>query len=136
MSNPIIDTNILVRLLTAEPPEQAEQVRRLFELVDRGKIEPQIPSLIVAEAVYVLQSFYKFTREDISKSMRAVLSSPGIVVENQALVLRAFEFYRNGEIAFADAYIAALSESSENEIISFDADYDKIKAVRRFKIPE
>lgn len=136
MSNPIIDTNILVRLLTAEPPKQAEKVRRLFELVDQGKIEPQIPSLIVAETVYVLQSFYKFTREKISEYMQAVLGSPGIVVENQALVLRAFEFYRDDKIAFADAYIAALSESSEAEIISFDADYDKIKTVRRFKMPE
>ena len=105
-------------------------------MVDQGKIEPQIPSLIVAETVYVLQSFYKSTREDISKSMRAVLGSPGLVVENQPLILRAFEFYRNSKIAFADAYIAALSESSEAEIISFDTDYDKIKAVRRFKIPE
>lgn len=136
MKNPIIDTNILVRLLTAEPPAQAEQVRKLFELVDQGEIEPQIPALIVAEAVYVLQSFYKFARQDIAQSMKAILDAPTLAVESQDVVLRALDLYSERNIAFADAYIASLAESSGAEIISFDTDYDKIKTVRRFKMPK
>lgn len=83
--------------------------------------------------------YFAKTRTDNHMHQNKIKKSPenwGTIVENQSLVLRAFEFYRNGKIAFVDAYIAALSESSEAEIISFDADYDKIKAVRQFKMPE
>lgn len=136
MKHPIIDTNVLVRLLTAQPPEQTERVRTLFKQVDAGEIEPQIPSMVVAEVVYVLQSFYKFDRKDISHLLKSFLGSPGLILENERAIQRALELYRDHNIDFVDAFIAALAEATDSEVISFDADFDKIGSVSRYPIPE
>jgi len=57
-----IDTNILVRHLTGDPPDMAERATAYLA----GATELLLADLIVAETVYVLESFSKTTRAQIA----------------------------------------------------------------------
>jgi predicted nucleic acid-binding protein len=53
-----LHTNVLIRHLTGDPPEQAARATRLLSQAQ----QLLLPDLIVAEIVYVLESFYEVPR--------------------------------------------------------------------------
>jgi len=57
----LLDTNILIRHLTGDPPSQA---KRAMEFL-RGSHELILTDLMFAEMVYVLESFYEVPRPEI-----------------------------------------------------------------------
>lgn len=123
-----LDTNVLVRHLTGDPPGQA---RRATAFLERAE-ELLLPDLIVAEIVYVLESFYEVERERVADLVRAILGFPAIVIVDQPLLLRALEVYEVDRLDFAEAYLVASAEASGVETIaSFDREIDRIATVQR-----
>lgn len=93
-----------------------------------------MPDLIVAEVVYVLESFYEVERQRVADLVRAIVGFPAVVVADEPLLLRALEIYEVDRLDFADAYLVASAEASGVEAIaSFDRDLDRITTVRRIQ---
>lgn len=123
-----LDTNVLIRHLTGEPPAQA---RRATAFLGRAE-ELLLPDLIVAEVVYVLESFYEVERARVGELVRAIIGYPAILVVDGPLLLRALEVYELERLDFADAYLVACAEASGvGAIASFDRGIDRVAAVRR-----
>jgi predicted nucleic acid-binding protein len=123
-----IDANILIRHLTGDPPAQARRATALLRRAD----ELLLPDVIVAQVVYVLESFYEVERERVAELVRAILAFPTIVVVDELLLLRALEVYEVARLDFADAYLVASAEASGvGEVASFDRDIDRVATVRR-----
>ena len=125
-----LDTNVLVRYFTGDPPEQARRAAAYLAWAD----ELLVPDLVVAELVYVLQSFYEVERARVAELLRAVLAFPAVVVVDAALLLRALEVYEVERLDFADAYLVASAEASGvGAIASFDRSIDRVGTVRRIE---
>jgi predicted nucleic-acid-binding protein len=93
-----------------------------------------VPDLIVAEVVYVLESFYELERERVAELVRAVIGSPAVVVIDAPLLLRAVEIYELDRVDFAEAYLVASGEASGvGEVASFDSSIDRIPTVQRIE---
>lgn len=123
-----VDTNVLVRHLTGDPPSQAAKATALLQRAD----ELLLPDLILAEVAYVLESFYETPRNQVADTLRAVLAFPAIRVVDAELLLRATEVYDTHRLDFADAYLVASAErTGVMEIISFDRAIDRVRTVRR-----
>jgi predicted nucleic acid-binding protein len=125
----LVDTNVLVRFFTGDPPEMAERARTLVAQADAGKIDLLIPSLIVAETVYTLESFYEMPKAEVCDNLHTFLRSRGISPLEPEIILDALERYRSLSVHFADAYLAALSVAGKTAVWSFDADFAKFKDV-------
>ena len=125
-----LDANVLIRHLTGDPTAQARRATALLAAAD----ELLVPDLIVAEVVFVLESFYEVKRQRVAELVRAVIGFPAIVVVDTALLLRALEIYEVDRIDFAEAYLVASAEVSGVEtIVSFDRSLDKVGTVRRLE---
>jgi len=125
-----LDTNVLIRHLTGDPPAQARRATAFLERVD----ELLLPDPIVAEVVYVLESFYEVGRRRVAELARAIIAFPAIVVADEPLLLRALEVYEIARIDFAEAYLIASAEASGVETIaSFDRTIDRVTTVRRIE---
>jgi predicted nucleic acid-binding protein len=123
-----VDTNVLVRHLTGDPPEQAARATRYLA----GADELLLPDLILAEVAYVLESFYEVPRAQVATTLRAVLAYPAIRVLDADLLQRAVEVYEIHRLDFADAYLVASAErTSIGVIASFDRTIDRVTTVRR-----
>ena len=123
-----VDTNMLIRHLTGDPPGQAAQATRL--LSQAGQL--LLPDLIVAEVVYVLESFYEVPRTRVAELVRAVIAFPAIEVADEPALLRAVEVYEVHRLDFADAYLVAEAEiSGVNAVASFDKAIERVPTVRR-----
>jgi len=123
-----VDTNILVRHLTGDPPAQATRATRFLEEAD----ELLLPDLILAEVAYVLESFYETPRAQVAETLRAVLAFPPITVVDAELAQRAVEVYDVHRLDFAEAYLVACAERSGVGIVaSFDRSIDRVGTVER-----
>lgn len=123
-----IDTNVLVRHLTGDPPDQAERATRYLAAAE----ELLLPDLILAEIAYVLESYYEVARSDVARTLRAVIGYPAIRVVDEDLLLRAIEIYEIDRLDFADAYLVASAESTGVGVAaSFDRSIDRVGTVQR-----
>jgi predicted nucleic acid-binding protein len=122
------DTNVLVGHFTGDPPHLAEAATRFLAEAD----ELLVPDLIVAELVYVLESFYEVDRARVAELARAVVGFPAVTVIDADLLLRAIEVYDTHRLDFADAYLVASAErSGVKTVASFDRSIDRVGTVRR-----
>ena len=123
-----VDTNVLVRHLTGDPPDLAARATRYLA----GADELLLPDLILAELAYVLESFYEAPQAQVATTLRAVLAFPAIRVIDADLVQRAVEVYEVHRLDFADAYLVASAERTGVGVIaSFDRAIDRVTTVRR-----
>jgi predicted nucleic acid-binding protein len=125
-----VDTNILIRHLTGDPPEQAARATKFLTEAS----ELLLVDLVVAEVVYVLESFYEVPRERVAELVRAIIAFPAIVVLDPTMLLRALEVYETDRLDFAEAYLVAQAErSGVGAAASFDRAIDRVATVRRLE---
>lgn len=123
-----VDTNVLIRHLTGDPPDIASRAAAFLAAAD----ELLLPDMIVAEIVYMLESFYELPTDDVAKAVRSVIAYPPIQTLNPALLLRALEVYETARIDFAEAYLVASAEiAGIADIVSFDRSIDRVPTVNR-----
>ena len=103
--NVVIDTNLLVRYLTDDDPQKAKVVDILLNRAGKGELRILIPSIVVAELVWVLESSYKMIADEIAKLVEAILNTPGIDVQDKRIIKAALSLYRTKEIDLIDAWI-------------------------------
>lgn len=123
----LLDTNVLVRHLTGQPLAQARRATKFL----RGAERLELPDLIVAELVYVLESVYARPRSEVAAVSRAVLAMTAVEVVDERLLLRAVELYETHRIDFAEAYLAARAEAGDGLVASFDRGLDRVASVQR-----
>jgi len=105
-----VDTNILVRHLTGDPPDMAERATRLLSSGN----DLLLADLVVAEAI------------------RSLLPFEAVACVDPALLLRAVEVYEVDRIDFAEAYLVACAETTGvGRVVSFDRSTDRVDTVER-----
>ena len=125
-----VDTNVLVRHVTGDPPAQA---RRATALLASGT-ELILVDLVIAEFVYVLEWFYELPRSRIAEAVRALIALPSIAVADHNLVLRTVELYEDRRLDFAEAYLAAVAElTGVDRVASFDRTLDRVDTIERIE---
>jgi predicted nucleic acid-binding protein len=127
----LVDTNVLVRFFTGEPPAMAAKAKQLIAHADRGDVILVLLPVIVAETFYTLESFYEVGRGEVATKMLAFLQARGIEAIEADRVTDALKRCQDEKAHFADAYLAAAAAETGNAIASFDRDFDKWKDVKR-----
>ena len=128
-----VDTNVIVRHLTGAPPELASRASAYLA----EATELYLTDLIVAETIYVLESFYDTPGAQVADTIRSLLAFEPIVTVDPALLLRAVEVYETDRIDFAEAYLVACAETTGvNGVASFDRSIDRVTTIERIEPPE
>ena len=105
-----LDTNVILRLMLADMPEQCLQIQDL--LMRQGRMY-SVADLAVTEAVYVLEA--NSTREQIVEMLGSVLTLPNIKY-NKTLFDGVFPMYlKHPKLSFNDCCLAVYAELNEAE---------------------
>ena len=115
-----LDTNVLVRFLVQDDPEQA---RLAGEVMDQ--LTEDAPAFVgrevLVELVWVLERAYRLGRAEIAGALDGLLASTELVIEGADQVGPALELYRNDGFGFADLMIAAAARrAGAREVVTFD----------------
>ena len=120
------DASVLLRFLTGSPPEMARSATRLLAKAERGEVSVRVHQVVVAETVWVLQSFHEHTKEEIARSLIPLLTDHGLKVEGARVVVRALETMVEKNVDFADALLAETARARNESVTSFDADFKRL----------
>lgn len=126
MTNLWVDANVLLRLITNDPLDLAERSTQLVQRAEQGDITLKVSPLVVAEIVWVLNSFYKYSRTQIAEVLIPLLTSEGLLLENSELVIAALEQIATVNVDFADAYLAETARQQGESVVSFDRDFRRL----------
>jgi predicted nucleic-acid-binding protein len=126
----LIDTNLIVRHLVQDNEKQASVAGKLFDACDRGQVAIVVLPAVLAECVFVLESFYQQERIEIASALSRLISSPGVEMVDAAIHLDALDRYGRTRVHFVDCLIAATASTEDIPIASFDQDFRKFVDVR------
>lgn len=132
MSEPFLDTNIFLRHLLADHPDQSPRATAFLARVERGEVRVHTAQLVVFETVFTLERTYKRAKADIAAALLPLIELPGIFLPGKRLFRAAFDLYVHHNLPFADAYFAAwMRHKGVSEIVTFDRDFDRIPGIIR-----
>ena len=85
---------------------------------------------VLAECVFVLDSFYQHSRADIASALGTLISSPGVEIQEERIHLDALNRYRKSKVHFVDCLIAATAAAENTPVATSDQDFRKVTDVR------
>ncbi len=117
-----LDTNILIRYLTQDDPEQSKKATREIEKRLNAGDEFFIADIVLCELVWVLESAYGYDRQEIFPVLERILRTKQFHFQNKDLLWKSFSDYQNKKGDFADHLIGRVGHNSGcREILTFDA---------------
>lgn len=103
-----IDTNVILRFVVQDDPEQARRAVALFRQLS-AEHPGFINSVTIAEVAWVLRSAYDAPRTRIAEVIEFLLDSREIRIDHPEAVLHALRLYRRGSADFSDCLIERLN---------------------------
>jgi len=131
----LLDTHLLLRFLSSQPPAQAEAVKRLFSRAAAGEVILDVSPIIVAEAYSTLTSFYGVDSKTAAERISLLIQQHGVRLRDADQVFGALRLLQTVNVGFADAFLAAGAMAEKVPVASFDRDFDKLKGMTRFEPP-
>lgn len=115
-----LDTNVLVRFLVQDDPDQAAKATQL--MAGLNDAEPGfVCREVLVELVWVLERAYGLARRDIASALDGLLEARELMIEVSDRVAIATDRYRKGGAGFADQMVALAGQGVGcRETVSFD----------------
>jgi predicted nucleic-acid-binding protein len=117
-----LDTNILVRLLAQDDPEQSQRAVEFLQT-----LSPDMPGFVslvsLIELIWVLRSQYRMNKARLILGLEWLLNSAELVLESQEAVAQALGRFASVKADFADCLIERSCHAAGcRETVTFDVD--------------
>jgi uncharacterized protein len=110
-----LDTNIILRFMLDDVPDQTDKASKLIE-----SQKVYVTDVVLVETVYVLEKVYELSRKDISELVIDFLNFSN-VVHNPRFLLDSIVLYRNhSSLSMVDCYACEEARSYGNELVTYD----------------
>lgn len=120
----VLDTNVLLRFLVGDNQSQQKQAVEWFKEAEAGKRKIIVVPLVVAEACFVLESFYKKQRQEIVQALEVFVGQRWLQVEDREVLLKLWPHYLRN-LHFVDSFLLAWGEVYETKLLTFDRQLHK-----------
>ena len=129
-----LDTNVLVRYLTRDDPEQYRAAKAFVESTCTQEHPGLIGPVVLCELVWVLTGAYDAAKADIARVIDQLLRTRQLTVSDRDVVRRALADYKNSSADFADCLIGQMNqESGCGETVTFDRSAAALDAWRELE---
>lgn len=123
----LVDTNIIVRLLVGDDKSLQKKAIGIFKQAELGERTLMVKSVVVAEACFVLESFYKKSKEEIAGVLKVFINQKWLVIKERKILNFTWQWYLQG-FHFVDSYLLATAKVNQEKILTFDKKLQKIAA--------
>lgn len=113
-----VDTNVLVRVLVNDPGQPA-QVKAARDVIRKAG-EVFISQIVQVEMVWVLETVYNLTRDDILLVVDTLALNNAYVLEHEHCFEEAVKMFRKDNADFADYLILASARNRSISLLTFD----------------
>lgn len=122
MDDPIfVDTNVFLRFFIRDVESFYHKAMSLFEKAESAQAKLETSDMVIAEIVWVLESYYDFSKPEIREVVDTILETKNLKVANRSRVKEAVDLYSSGKMDFIDAYnIAYMKAKDFKKVATFD----------------
>lgn len=121
-----VDTNVFLRFFVRDIENFYQQSKALFEKAEKGEIKLDTNEMVIAEIVWVLESYYDFSRLEIKGIIETILETKNIKVANRSNVEKTIRLYASGKMDYIDAYnIVYIKARDYEKVATFDKKHYK-----------
>ena len=116
-----LDTNVLVRYITQDDVQQAQDANQIIEHTCSKTSPGYITLIVLCELVWVLQRAYRYEKQQVVLVLDQILITTELMVENEALARKALDVWRNGVAGYSDYLLVLANQAAGCEqTYSFD----------------
>ena len=127
-----LDTNILVRYLIQDDPDQAQIAASIIREQCSDESPAWINRIVLCELVWVLEGVYQCPRQEIAETLKLLLETSELQVEDHAFAWSATELYRTGSADFSDALLITTNQDHGCDFtVTFDRKAGQLEGARR-----
>lgn len=125
-----LDTNVVVRLLVDDDPEQCRRARLLVEKAESREEPLWLSDIVLCETVWVLESCYELHRAEIFGALSRLVRSRQVQLQSPDTAAAALADYRAGRADFADYLILKLALAAGCvSLATFDRELHRLENV-------
>jgi len=127
MDEPIfVDTNVFLRFLVGDVASFYQKAKELFKEAESGEVKLETNEMVIAEIVWVLESYYGFSKAEIKEVIDTILDTKNLKVANHTRLKEAIGVYASGKMDFIDAYnISYIKARGYRKVATFDIKHFK-----------
>ena len=135
MDLPFLDSNIILRHVLADDPDQSPCATAFLSRIENGEVEAQTADTVIFEVVFTLQRQYRQEKSAIRDAVLPLIEMPGIVLPGKRRFRRVFDLFVDLNLPFADAYHTVyMEQAGVSQIATFDGHFDRIPGITRLDI--
>jgi predicted nucleic acid-binding protein len=122
-----LDTSVVIRLLTEDPPDQAAAAAAWIARCRAQGEPPSISDLVVAESYLALQTHYSVPKREAAAALEELLESGDVAPSGHALeVLRSKTSLASARPGFLDRVIHAEITAAGGDMLTFEKSASKL----------
>jgi predicted nucleic-acid-binding protein len=123
-----LDTNVLVRFLVKDDEKQAQITYQVFTQAEYKQEVLFVSLLVVLETIWVLQSVYEISDQDIISAFSELMQMPVLKFESQQVMQDLVSTARTDSFDLSDLLIAHSAKNSGcRNVLTFDKKASKFK---------
>lgn len=122
-----VDTNVLVRLLTVDDPDQTAIAEKFIT----GGV--WVSTVALAEAIWVLGSIYELSNSELARALDMMISNPNLVFQDPEAVSTALQLFRlKPSLGFSDCLILQMARTAGHlPLGTFDRGLARIEGTQK-----
>ena len=125
-----LDTNVVVRLLVDDDPDQCRRARRVVEEAEKRDEPLWLCDIVLCETAWVLESCYSLRRDAIAGVLKRLVRARQVQLQSSDQVATALAAYADGSADFADYLILEHAKAAGcDRLVTFDRDLHRLKNV-------
>ncbi|MCL2653187.1 MAG: PIN domain-containing protein [Propionibacteriaceae bacterium] len=114
---PTLDTNCLVRWLVRDDPAKTAKMDDLFASGQHLRV----PDVAVIETVYVLESYYRLSREQVAQAIRALIGQASLVIDRRLWGQLIETYIDHPKLSCTDIFLSVDAQANNaSPLFSFD----------------
>ncbi len=115
-----LDTSVVIRLLVQQPALLYDCAALFLEERLAANASVQVSDLVLAEAYFALQSFYRVSKADALQMLLAFAATPGIEVSPTARAILSQPGLATANPGFVDRLIHGAARGAGQTLVTFE----------------
>jgi len=120
------DTNVVLRYLLKDVPEQYAQAEKFFEDVRTAKTKAVVLEGVLVECVHILLKFYQVPKRVAAESLVGLLQYKGMANKDKAELVDALQTFAHQSMDIVDCLLLAKARHGKGRLLSFDKDLNRL----------
>ncbi|MEZ4744822.1 MAG: type II toxin-antitoxin system VapC family toxin [Calditrichia bacterium] len=107
-----IDTNVLIRFIVQDDPEQSKRATDFLKNHCSEEAPGFISMVVMCEIVWVLRRAYGYSKSNIINVLETILRTSELMVEEPQIAWEALHRFKTGSADFSDFIIGTINKSA------------------------